>query len=183
VVEAVGTDRGNPNMANDAPFIDLYNVLQVSPNCSARVLETAYHALAKKYHPDERSEYNLHYASLTGFDFSPAPEEEVEAEKSALSDADAHAKILQMLYQNRRENASDPGVPRYLVQEALNCSDEIYVFHLWYLREKGFILTTEQGTLAITIEGVDHVIAMSRTTMRENLRITQSSESQASDRR
>jgi curved DNA-binding protein len=195
------TTKGSSKMANDAPFIDLYNVLQVSPNCSARVLETAYHALAKKYHPDhsdapdvakltevieaygvlrspeERSEYNLHYASLTGFDFSPAPEEEVEAEKSALSDADAHAKILQMLYKQRRENASDPGVPRYLVQEALNCSDEIYVFHLWYLREKGFILTTEQGTLAITIEGVDHVIAMSRTTMRENLRITQSSES------
>jgi curved DNA-binding protein len=204
-MEAVGTDRGNSKMAHDAPFVDFYEVLQVNPNCSAKALESAYHLLAKKFHPDhsdsadvakltavieayrvlrspdERSEYNLHFASNTGFAFSSTTEAEVDAERSALSDADAHAKILQMLYKQRRENASDPGVPRYLVQDALNCSDEIYVFHLWYLREKGFILTTEQGTLAITIEGVDHVIAMSRTTMRENLRITQSSESLVPD--
>jgi curved DNA-binding protein len=200
-----GTEQGYPNMIKDAPFVDFYNVLQVNPNCSARALETAYHLLAKKYHPDhsenpdvakltavigaygvlrlpeERSEYDIHYASLTGFTFASTIEEEADSEISALSDGDAHAKILQTLYKRRREHASDPGIARYLVQDELNCSDEIFEFHLWYLREKGFILTTEQGTLAITIEGVDHVIAMSRTVLKENLRLTQSSESQASD--
>jgi hypothetical protein len=28
-------------------------------------------------------------------------------------------------------------------------------FHLWYLREKGWIRRTESGTVAITVEGVD----------------------------
>lgn len=192
-------------MTSNGPFVDYYSVLQVNPNCSSRALESAYHLLAKKFHPDhsetadvakltqvieaygalrdpnDRSEYNLHYASLTGFIFASATEEEIDAEVSALSDADAHAMILQLLYKRRREHASDPGIPGYYVQEALNCSDEIFGFHFWYLKEKGFILTTEQGTLAITIEGVDHVIAMSRTTLKEKLRLTQSGESQAQD--
>jgi len=39
------------------------------------------------------------------------------------------------------------------------------------LKAKGLIEITEHGTLAITIEGVDHVIAMSQTVMREKLLI------------
>ncbi|MEO6153006.1 MAG: hypothetical protein ABIT09_10835 [Croceibacterium sp.] len=64
------------------------------------------------------------------------------------------------------------------MQEALNCSDEHFDFHVWYLKAKGFIETTEQGTLAITIQGVDHVISMSRTNKAEKLRIAQSGEPQ-----
>lgn len=189
-------------MADGIPFIDYYSVLQVNPNCSARALEAAYHALAKRYHPDhaenpdvakltamiaayrllkdpnQRSDYNQDYAKYTGFIFSSVPEDEHDHEGSALSDADAHAKMLKLLYKRRREQAQDPGIGRFFVQEALNCSDDIFEFHLWYLREKGFIFTTEQGTVGITVDGIDHVISMSRTILKENLRITQSAESQ-----
>lgn len=190
-------------MANDDPFVDYYHTLEVSPDCSVRVLETAYHLLAKKYHPDhsdmadvtkltevieaykalknpeKRAEYDLLYAGATGFIFSSGDvDEEFRDEKSAISDADAHAKILLFLYKRRREQAQDAGVGRYYVNEMLNCSDEIFEFYLWYLKEKGFLVTTEQGTLAITIEGVDHVISMSRTALREKLLLAQSSEGQ-----
>jgi curved DNA-binding protein len=182
-------------------FIDYYNILQVDPNCSAKALEGAYRHLAKMYHPDhrdtadvtrfnevieayrairnldERAKYDLIYASITGFKFLSNDDEYSDA-KSAVSDADVHAKILLSLYKRRREHAQDPGVGRYFVQEMLNCSDEHFEFHLWYLREKGFIETTEQGALVITIEGVDHVISMSRTTMREKLLIAQASDPQ-----
>jgi hypothetical protein len=30
-------------------------------------------------------------------------------------------------------------------------------FHLWYLKEKGWIRTLDNGQLAITVEGVDRV--------------------------
>lgn len=193
-------------MANGVPFVDYYSVLQVSPNCSARTLETAYHSLAKKYHPDhaeepdvakltgvidayrvlkdadQRADYNQDYAKYTGFVFSSAPDEEPDHEGFALSDADAHARILKLLYKRRREQAQDPGIGRFFVQEALSCSDDIFEFHLWYLREKGFIFTTEQGTVGITVDGIDHVISMSRTILKENLRITQSAESQDQDK-
>jgi curved DNA-binding protein len=183
-------------MESGEPFVDFYKTLGVSPDCNARTLETAYHALAKKYHPDHvenadilmftqvveafkalkdpalRAQYDAAYSIATGYVFGL--EEEAGEEQFALSDADAHKKILMFLYKRRREQAQDPGVGRYFVKEILNCSEENFDFHVWYLKEKGFIVTTEQGTIAITIEGVDQVISMSRTTMRQKLLIEQS---------
>ncbi|WP_150291698.1 J domain-containing protein [Sphingobium estronivorans] len=180
-------------MTDSQPFIDYYQILQVSPTCDGRGLEAAYRLLAKMYHPDHaetadvtkfnevitaykalrsaenRAQYNLLYTEKTGFRF-PA-NEEADGEKFAYDDADAHSRILIFLYKRRRENAQDAGVGRYFVQKMLNCSDEHFEFHIWYLKAKNLIETTEQGTLAITIEGVDHVISMSQTIMREKLLI------------
>ena len=185
-------------MATGEQFFDHYETLRADPNCNARALETAYHLLAKTYHPDHadtadvakltevieaykalrnpanRAEYDQLYASATGFVFASVDDELAEQE-SAISDADAHARILRFLYQRRREQAQDAGVGQYFVREMLSCSDELFEFYLWYLKEKGFIAITEHGTLAITIEGVDHVIAMSRTIVKEKLLIAQSS--------
>lgn len=183
-------------MTGGEAFVDYYSVLRVDPGCSARKLETAYHVLAKMYHPDhgdtadvakltevieaykalrnpdDRLEYDKRYASQTGFDFTH--EDHRDAEDGApLSDAEAHARILQFLYNRRRENALEPGVGRYYIQEILNCPDDLFDFHLWYLKEKGLIALTEDGTLAITIAGVDHVIATSRTAMKEKLLLAQ----------
>lgn len=178
-------------MADGQEFVDFYKVLQVNPNCDARALEAAYRLLAKMYHPDhaatanvtkfnqvieaykrlrspnQRAQYDLIYATRTGFKFNAGGED--DSEQTAYDDADAHSKILLHLYKKRRENAQDAGVGRYFVQKMLNCSDEHFEFHLWYLKAKNLIETTENGTLAITIEGVDHVISMSQTLMKEKL--------------
>ncbi|PJG47478.1 hypothetical protein CAF53_03885 [Sphingobium sp. LB126] len=180
-------------MADGQAFVDYYKILQVSPNCDARGLETAYRLLAKMYHPDhaatadvtkfnevieayktlrnsdQRAQYDLLYAARTGFRFHA--DDEVDGEQTAYDDADAHSKILLFLYKRRRESAQDAGVGRYFVQKMLNCSDEHFEFHLWYLKAKSLIEITEHGTLAITIEGVDHVISISQTVMREKLLI------------
>src|SRR4030095_14842397 len=108
-------------------------------------------------------EENFKYPSSEEFDLE---------ESTALSDADDHAKILVFLYRRRRENAQNAGVVGFYLQEMLNCSDELFEFHKWYLKEKGFVVLTEQGTLAITIQGVDHVISMSRTSKDEKLLIS-----------
>ena len=187
-------------MSESEQFADFYGILRVIPTCDPRALETAYHALAKQYHPhhaetadvakltevidaykvlrdpDSRARYDLAYSRATGFDFSATGDTLGEA-RAALSDAEAHARILLYLYRKRREAARDAGVGQFIVHEMLGCSDELFDFHLWYLREKGFVQTTEQGTLAITIEGVDHVIATSRTVLKEKLMIAQSGES------
>lgn len=178
-------------------FIDYYEVLRVDPNCDVRTIEAAYRNLAKMYHPDHtdnadvdklnqviaayrairdpdnRAYYNISYARNTGFCFS-IPDDEIPFQSSTISDSEAHAKILNFLYKKRRKNAQDAGVGRYFVQEILSCSDESFDFHLWYLKAKGFVEITEQGTLAITIDGVDHVISTARTTIRDPLRITRS---------
>ena len=191
-------------MTDGEEFFDHYAVLQVLPDCSAKSLEAAYRHLAKMFHPDhpetadsdkfnavieayrvlrspdQRAAYDLHYGvncPSAGFDPSE-PEQEVE-NTSAANDADAHTKILLFLYRRRREHAEDPGVIRIYVQELLNCSDESFEFHVWYLKAKGFIETTEQGTLAITVQGVDHVISASQAIIAEKkLFIAQSRDAQ-----
>jgi len=177
-------------------FVDHYRILEVDPECDERTLEAAYRHLAKLYHPDhpgtadvekfgqvlaayralrsaeDRAQYDLSYAEATGYVFAPMPEAEIGL-REALSDAAAHERILSLLYKRRRESPRDAGMGPYVLLQELGCGDESFDFYVWYLKQKGLIELTEQGTYAITILGVDHVISASRTTAREKLRITQ----------
>jgi curved DNA-binding protein len=183
-------------MDKNQPFVDYYAVLRVHPECDGRTLEIAYRNLAKLYHPDhpesadvdkfnavveayralkdhgKRLAYDTQYSAHTGFTFS-ATDSILAEERTALSDADVHAETLLALYKRRRERARDPGVGPYELQRTLGCSDEAFDFHIWYLKSKGLIEITDQGTLAITIAGVDHVISTSRSAAEEKLRLTQ----------
>lgn len=191
---------GNHDMNEEQPFVDYYHILQVHPGCDAKKLEAAYRTLAKAYHPDHfetadidkfnavveayrvlrNAENRLKYDEMykqhgPAIDIPSSTFDDVTIEdKTALTDAEAHEKILLTLYKKRRENAKHPGVLAFYIQEALRCSDEIFEFHAWYLKAKGYIERTEQNELAITVEGIDHVISMSRTNMAAQLRIAQS---------
>lgn len=178
-------------------FIDYYQLMQVYPDCEAKTLELAYRHLAKMYHPDHpetadlgkftelteayrilrdpvrRAEYDRTYFARNGHAPSPFPAgSPVLDEKTAINDADVHEALLLSLYRRRREKPGDPGLGNWLLQEMLDCSDENFEFHTWYLKSKGFIEVTEQGTLAITIDGVDHVIATSRSHQAQQLLIS-----------
>jgi len=182
-------------MENGQDFVDYYDVLQVNPNCDARILEIAYHYFAKMYHPDHaetadpdrfsqvveaygvlrdserRAEYDRSYPghrSRSDFLFPASGPTEID-EKTALSDGEIHERMLLCLYKRRREHPADPGVIGWLLQEMLDCSEDHFEFHVWYLKSKGLLDTTEEGKLAVTIQGVDHVIATSRTHSAEKL--------------
>jgi curved DNA-binding protein len=187
---------------NGGPFIDHYAALQVEPDCDTRALESAYRQLAKQFHPDhgdtadvdclnaviaayralrdpeKRADYDADHSAATGRSWQEyyTNGRATEEEKTALDDGEIHDLILRTLYRKRRESAGDPGVPPFTVQELLHCSDEHFAFHEWYLKQKGFVETTENGTLAITIHGVDHVISSSRSANAEKLRIGHASE-------
>jgi curved DNA-binding protein len=183
-------------------FLDYYSILQVHPECNKRSLEMAYRHLAKIYHPDhpetadiemfnkvieayrflkngdKRINYDAEYARNTGFSFENA--EGIQSEHmAALTDATIHSKLLLYLYKKRRECARDPGVGMYDILRTLNCPEENFEFHLWYLKKKGFIETTDDGTLAITVVGVDYVISTSQNKAERRLRITQLDETEA----
>lgn len=182
-------------MEDGQPFIDYYGVLKVDPQCSARALERAYRHLAKMYHPDhpetadpqrftsiteaysllrkpeKRSRYDAVYARRTGYSFAPRPARHADS-MAAICDAAMHANILMYLYRRRRESARSPGVGTYDILHHLDCSDENFEFHAWYLRKKGLVEITDDGQYAITVEGVDHVIATAEAA-EKTLRITQ----------
>lgn len=183
-------------MTNASPFVDFYRILKVHPECDAKTLETAYRDLAKIYHPDhpdtadtekfqevleayralknpeDRASYNITYSMHTAFSFDTQSSETI-IDRSAPSDNDAHTKTLLYLYKRRREFANDPGVGQYSLQKMLDCSDETFDFYVWYLKGKGYIEYTDDGTLAITIAGVDHVISLSHVRAQEKLQIAQ----------
>lgn len=186
-------------MESAQPFVDYYDILQVNPSCDASMLEKAYRHFAQKYHPDhvetadvdkfqevteayavlrnaeKRAEYDKEYKRLgkgTVHSF-PLNEDIRIDEKDAVADAEIHEKILFFLYKRRREHPEQPGVLSYHVQGLVRCSDESFEFHIWYLKSKGFLEITEQSELAITIEGVDHVIAMSRAVEERKLLTTE----------
>ena len=187
-------------MENEQAFVDYYKVLQVNPKCDAKLLDRAYRFFAKLYHPDhietanvekftevteayavlrdadKRADYDRLYFARTNGPVSrpPSAEELAIDENAAISDAGIHESILLFLYKRRRENAREPGVAGWLLQEMIGCSDDNFEFHVWYLKSKGFVQITEQGTLAVTIQGVDHVISTCRTSLSEKLLIGQS---------
>lgn len=183
-------------MDENRPFIDYYAVLRVHPECDARTLEIAYRRLAQLYHPDhsesadidqfraateayralknhaKRLAYDARYTAHTGYQFASADAILAE-ERAALSDADVHAAALMALYKRRRERAREPGMGAYELQTLIDCGEDAFDFHVWYLKSKGLIETTDAGTLAITVAGVDHVISTSRAASQEKLRLPQ----------
>ena len=188
-------------MENDSNFVDYYGVLQTKHDCTQRQLEHAYHYFAKLYHPDsgESSDVEKFNEVTEAYRILRDPEKRAQFDKryfretgtrprkvdtflddsldtqEALDDADAHARILFQLYKRRREYPSDPGILGWTLKEGLGCSENQFDFHTWYLKSKGLVQITEQGTIAITIEGVDHVIASSRAVQEKRLFIEHSS--------
>lgn len=182
-------------MENGQAFTDYYRLLQVSADCDAKVLEKAYRHFAQMYHPDhtdtadvdkfqeiiaaykvlrdpaQRAEYDREYHARRKsnfFEFVRNEDIRID-EKSAIDDAEAHQKILFYLYKRRRENAEEPGLLGFHLQELLGCGDDSFEFHMWFLKSKGYIAKQENGTMAITIEGVEHVISTSRASEAERL--------------
>ena len=161
---------------------DLYAILGVAPDCDAKQLEIAYKALAKIYHPDhsqtadlarfkditsaygvlrdpiKRAEYderNHHVFQRAAS--GPSPLGGID-QSTVANDATVHETILMYLYNLRRQNPGAGGAGDWQLIDLTGCSESNLEFHTWYLREKGFIRVTEEGTWAITIAGVDHTI-------------------------
>ena len=158
-------------------FIDYYEILEISPNANSGTIERMFRYLAQRYHPDnqdtgdrlrfdviveandtlrdpvKRAQYDIQYKNRSSFRSKLA--EEANDSKGIERDVDIQNKLLSILYVKRRQNISDPGVGPHELERLLGCPAEHLQFHVWYLKEKGWIARTEDGMLAITVEGVD----------------------------
>ena len=162
------------------PFIDYYEILQLSPNADQTTIERVYRLLAKKYHPDnvqggnEEKFRNVLDAfrvlsdpiKRAGYDAS-YDRERSERFQVLHAQSDVHEPqedrkiqngILSLLYSARRRDAANPGVGIYELEKFLRIPEKHLEFHVWYLKEKGWIQRTENGQLAITAGGVDEAM-------------------------
>jgi len=106
--------------------------------------------------PDKRVAYDVRYdenrsATLKIFD-------EASANDSFESDRRILDGILSLLFVSRRRDPDRGGIGVIQMERLLGCPAAHLEFHLWYLREKGWIHRLDNGLLAITVAGVDKVI-------------------------
>ena len=161
-------------MMEASNFIDLYEIMEISPNADLATIERMFRYLAQRYHPDnqdtgDRPRFDAIMAAYgtlkdpvkrAQYDIQHKNNSSELAEAASDSegigrDADIQDKLLSILYVQRRQNIRDPGIGSGILGRTLDCPAEHMEFHLWYLKEKGWVNRTDGGAFAITAEGVD----------------------------
>jgi len=160
-------------------FNDYYELLQVSSNADEDTIHRVFRHLAKKYHPDspgqgDTKRFNLlveAHRTLTDPELRAAYDAKhqqfwnrtwkVAAEAADngtfFDDAALRDRVLALLYVQRRRSGRQPGMGEIELARIVGTPPEHLDFHLWYLREKGWIQRLDTGLLAVTADGVDHV--------------------------
>jgi curved DNA-binding protein CbpA len=158
-------------------FTDYYEALEISPNANSGTVERMFRYLAQLYHPDnrdsgdrdrfdliieahntlrdpaKRAQYDLEHKNQSNVRSKLV--EEVSDSKGIGRGVDIQNRLLSLLYVRCRQNVREPGIGVIELERLSGCPTEHLEFHLWYLREKGWIRRTENGAFAITVEGVD----------------------------
>lgn len=158
-------------------FIDYYEILEISPNANSETIERIFRYFAQRYHPDnpqtgnrsrfdvimeahdtlrdpvKRTQYDIDHKNQSNVRSKLV--EEVNDTKTIWHGIDVQHKLLSLLYVKCRQNVREPGIGDAELERLSGCPVEHLEFHLWYLKEKGWIRKTENGTFAITVEGVD----------------------------
>lgn len=163
----------------DNPFVDYYELMQLSSSADSDTIERIFRHLAMKYHPDNirsgdaekfrmivdahrvlsdperRAGYDVKYGEYWKNKWKIASE--ASNKTSFAADRVNRDAVLSILYVQRRRDMRKPGVGAFEIARLLSVPAELVEFHVWYLREKGWAERTETGQLAITSLGVDQV--------------------------
>ena len=165
---------------------DLYEILEISPNASQDTIERMFRYLAQRYHPDradtgdverfdqivkahdtlKKPESRAAYDSRhrTNSDYQWSLIEEAGDADNFDKDRMIQERVLSVLYTRRKREPHEPGLGPIQLERLTGCPYEMLEFHLWYLQEKGWIMRRENGSIAITANGVDQQLAHRRST-------------------
>jgi len=161
-------------------FRDHYETLQLSPNADADTVERVFRMLVKRYHPDNqasgnvekfnevvdahrvlsnpeaRAAYDVKYDEYRGTVVNVF--EDASATDSFDTDRRLFDGVLSLLYVARRRDPHNGGLGILQIERLLGCPSEHLEFHLWYLRQKGWLERLDSGLFAITASGVDRMV-------------------------
>jgi len=161
------------------PFVDYYEVLQLSPRADRDTIERVYRLLAKRYHPDNALTGDAHQFSLVqdAYDTVTDPErraaydleyEDAKARPTKVFDqhASQHGReedrrilhaVLSLLYIERRRRPDTGGLGAIMLERALSLNQEDLAFPIWYMKQRGWVEVLNTGQIAITVEGIDRL--------------------------
>jgi len=175
-------NTGGPVHWQETPttFRDHYETLQLSPNADADTVDRVFRMLVKRYHPDNqasgnvekfnqvieahrvlsdpqaRAAYDVKYDEYRGTVVNVF--QDATSEDSFGTDKQLFDGVLSVLYVARRRDPHHGGLGILQIERLLGCPSEHLEFHLWYLRQKGWIERLDSGLFAITAAGVDRTV-------------------------
>ncbi|HLW75439.1 MAG TPA: DnaJ domain-containing protein [Bryobacteraceae bacterium] len=163
-------------------FVDHYEILQISANADAETVRRMYRIQAQRFHPDNqetgnaeifrkisdayevlgdaarRADYDRHYrqaqrrAAVGAQDPPPAP--------PVVNENQRREEILQLLYRQKRAHPEQPSIALREFEVLLNVPRDELEFSLWYLKESGYLVRTDNARHTITLKGVQFAEAL-----------------------
>lgn len=168
-----GNSAANPS----ADELDYYEFMQIHPKAEPDTVHRVYRIMAQRYHPDNQETGNeqLFKALVSAYRVlaDPVHRAAYDVERARVqkrqwrvfsagsasggmeAEKDQRHAVLSMLYLKRMRDTTNPGVQIQEFEELLGVPREHLDFTLWYLREQGFVVRTDNGRFAITVKGVD----------------------------
>jgi DnaJ domain len=159
------------------PFIDHYEILQISANADADTVHRVYRILAQRFHPDNQETGNAEmfrkisdaYRELSdpalraAFDVKHRESRRVtwkifdqsNAAQGFEGERRKRHGILSLLYRKRVGQPEQPYIVMKEFEELLGVPVEHLEFALWYLKEGQYVVRTDNGRYSITLKGVD----------------------------
>lgn len=164
---------------SEAPRVDHYESLHLSPSADRETVERVYRLLAKRYHPDNPDSADPDRFARVREAYEVLSDPDRRAAYDARYDPDrtrrwkifrpgsaSHGRsedertvhaILSILYLARRRDPTDAGMAPSRLESMLGVPREHLRFPLWYLKKRGYIETLDNGLSAITVDGVDRL--------------------------
>ncbi|HEY4360580.1 MAG TPA: DnaJ domain-containing protein [Bryobacteraceae bacterium] len=160
-------------------FQDHYTLLGVDPRADLEVIKKAHAKLAERYHPDHGEAAHLEKYESVNLAWEILSDKSLRAEFdkikgiekddgglkfsgvaffSALGrEANLRATVLCLLYDTRRLKPFAPGMSIRVMESMLEVSNEELYFALWYLKQRGFVLSDDKSNLQVTVDGMDYL--------------------------
>jgi hypothetical protein len=156
---------------------DYYELLQISPNADPDMIHRVYRLLAQRYHPDntvtgdelafraiteayrvlsepeKRAAYDINLHSYRQVRWRIFDQKQAAIGKQA--EKSKRRGILELLYTQRANQPEKPSLNLHEMEGLLGCPREHLEFSLWYLKENGLVVRTDNGRFAVTAKGVD----------------------------
>lgn len=152
--------------------------MQISPNADDDTIQQMFRHLAKKWHPDRqqsdperfrllmeahktltnperRAAYDLKYQRFWESKWNLVSD--ASDGRAFVDDSEVREGLLSLYYVQRRSKMNNPGLGEMEVARLMRIPIHLIEFHIWYLKEKGWIQRLENGQLALTALGVDQV--------------------------
>src|SRR5260370_13809082 len=163
----------------DEPFIDFYELMQISPNAEPETIQRVYRMLATRFHPDNPKTGNAERFVKLGQAYRILSSPEMRAaydlrcqlrnsqpisvfelsEFAAGIDGEANRRmgILVLLYNRRRSNPDAPGMSILEFDNVIAFPIEHLMFTLWYLKHAEFIRHDDIINFVLARPGVHYV--------------------------